>query len=397
MKFSALSRTGFAVALSAVLASMAAAPAHAELNDSIFAKTSPSIRDRMFFRINYVAANVKTTSGEAYDVTGPVVSRGTSAATSDVVRYLGRNSTYVSPYYNTCGPTVTLGCGKGVYQQLGTTLYNSIQQDVDMGYIQEAAGLGTPQGIKAKSQENVGTPAVSLGYFFDDDLNWFFEALLLAAPLKVTVQGDGVNGYGAPNGINGKDIIKVKLLPPTVYAGKYFGKKGDVVRPFFGIGASYALFFDVKATDALNEFVGGASRGDTTVKLKNVLGIGPFLGFRSQLTDDWYLGLTVGKLRYKTEATITTRNTTITSDSAVVQGYGPNVNNAISEADSRTLQGYTPTDPNTHQAIGVSTALMCDLAAAKGISNTCNLGTYVRKQSTVLDNTMLMFSVGRAF
>lgn len=48
MKFSALSRTGFAVALSAVLASMVA-PTQAETLDNMFGNVSPSIRDRMFF------------------------------------------------------------------------------------------------------------------------------------------------------------------------------------------------------------------------------------------------------------------------------------------------------------------------------------------------------------
>lgn len=402
MKFSALSRTGFAVALSAVLASMMA-PTQAETLDNMFAKVSPSVRDRMYFRLNYIYANVKTTSGEAYDVTGPVLRRG------DIATYLGPNNTagaggtlYQSPHYATCSTTPATACvtqrgsadanGLKAYNNtitgIGPRLENAIQDDIDAGYTYEANGLGTPAGIKAKSADSAATPALSVGYFLSDDYTWFVEGYVLAAPLSVTVKGDGVNASGLPNGINGKDIIRTKLLPPTAVLGRYFGRNGDVVRPFAGFGASYAMFFDVRATDELNQYQGGRSSGDTTINLKSSLGFGPFIGVRGSLNEDWHVSLTVGKLRYKTEATLTTRNTTITSNTGVLLDYAPNVANANGTADSihTTSDGYTAIN-----------ALMCDLAAAKLKNNDCNFGTYVRKQSTVLDNTMFMFSVGRSF
>lgn len=376
MKFSALSRTGFAVALSAVLASMVA-PAQAETVDSIFAKVSPSVRDRMFFRLNYVYANIKTTSGEAYDVTGTVLGK------SDIQNYL-ITPRYVSSYkvgtknFNT--QYVTLNA-----------VSDSMGLDAAAGFTNEANGLGTPNGIKAKSQENVGVPVLSVGYFLTDDFSWFMEALVLAAPLQVTVKGDGVNGQGLPNGINGQDIIKLKMLPPIGLLGYYFGAKEDKIRPFVGLGASYAMFFDARATDVLNAYQGGSGAGDTTVNLKNAFGVGPFAGLKVQITDSWHVGLNVGKLKYKTDATLTTRNTTITSNTGVLKDYGPNVVDAIGVGDTITVKD------SGGNVVGATTALMCDLAAAKGISNTCNYGTYVRKQHTTLDNTMFMFSVGRSF
>jgi len=379
MKFSALSRTGFAVALSAVLASMVA-PAQAETVDSIFAKVSPSVRDRMFFRLNYVYANVKTTSGDAYDVTGTVLK------STDIQQYLIQPG-YSSAFYANSARTRNFNIKYGLLDAVSP----NIVWDEQAGFTNEAAGLGTPNGIKAKSQETVGTPVLSLGYFLTEDYSWFFEALVLAAPLQVTVQGDGVNGSGLPNGINGKDIIKLKMLPPIGMVGYYFGAKDDVLRPFAGLGASYAMFFDARATDTLNAYQGGVSAGDTTVNVKNAFGIGPFLGVKAQITDSWHFGLSVGKLRYKTEATLTTRNTTISSKTGVLADYGPY---AVAGIDvGRTMLAY---DANGNKTDGV-TALMCDLAAAKGISSTCNYGTYVRKQSTNLDTTMLMFSLGRSF
>jgi outer membrane protein len=391
MKFSALSRTGFAVALSAVIASLAT-PARAESVDSIFAKVSPSVRDRMFFRLDYVYANVKTTSGNAYDVTGPVLTQ------SDIPTYLapGNAAGYVSPYFKNINKAYgPVGGGLSLYYQLfgnaGLDAPGAVAQDVAAGFASEAKGLGTPEGIKAKSDESVSTLALSVGYFLTDDFTWFVEGLVLGAPLKVNVKGDGVNGSGVPNGINGVNILQTKLLPPTAILGYYFGAANDAFRPFAGLGGSYALFFDSRATDALNAYQGGANSGDTTVSIKNAFGFGPFLGFRTAITNDWHVNLGIGKLRYKTEATLVTRNTKITSNSAVLRDYGPFVATANTDG-ADVLKGQLK-DPS----VGVVSALMCDLAAAKYHNNNCNLGTYERKQSTVLDNTMFMFSVGRSF
>jgi outer membrane protein len=383
MKFSALSRTGFAVALSAVLASMVA-PAQAETVDSIFAKVSPSVRDRMFFRLNYIQANVKTTAGDAYDVTGPVVRSGELRQMGVGGSYnysrngvlVGANSGIRRAYYNPASNATLLTSAAYIFE-------NALVADANAGCESERAGLGTPCGIRAKGQATVGTPALSAGYYLDDEFEWVLEAYVLAAPLKVDVYGDGHNH------LNGQNIMKLKLLPPTAVLGRYFGEKNDAIRPFVGFGGSYAMFFDVRATDFLNSYQGGGNAGDTTINIKNVMGFGPFLGVKAELFDGWHFSLNVGKLRYKTEATITTRNTTITSDSLVLQDYGVNAQNANSAG-----AGVLATNADGTNGV---TNLMCDLANAKYGSTTCNHGTFVRKQSTVLDNTMFMLGVGHSF
>jgi outer membrane protein W len=162
------------------------------------------------------------------------------------------------------------------------------------------------------------------------------------------------------------------------------------------------MFFDVRATSTLNDYVGGSSPGDTTVNLKNTMGWGPYLGVKAQLNDDWQISLNVGKLRYKTEATLVTRNTVITSNSQVLQDYGPGVSYAISASEQLLHAtaggpGGTPDGYTAGESVGATTAIMCDLAKAKYGRTDCNQGTYVRKQSTTLDNTLIMFSVGRRF
>ena len=422
MKFSALSRTGFAVALSAVLVSVAAPVMAEEQSSNIFSKVSPSFRDRLFFRLNYIYANIKTTAGDTRDVTGNVIDKdditkylaagNTSGSSNGAGKASSNNSqTYESPYFRSCfvsgvaTPSTTYAAcrsnsGIKLYSLdnpsgLNTLLQDAINQDVALGYSSVATGLGTPTGIKAKGDDSAGTPALSIGYYLTDDFTWFVETFVLAAPLQVTAQGDGINPSGRPIGINGVDAITVKMIPPTAILGRYFGGANDRIRPFVGLGASYAMFYDVRTTSAVNTYVGGVSAGDTTAKLKNTLGFGPFVGLRTALDDSWHVNISVGKLRYKTEATLVTQNTVIQSGASVLSEYTPNVKNATTggaEAlDNKIVPGQ--------QALGVKavTALMCDLAATKYKNDNCNLGPYERKQTQVLDTTMFMFSVGRTF
>jgi len=377
MNFPALARTGFAVALSAVLVSMAAPVMAGEQTGSIFSQVAPSLRERMFFRINYIRANVKTSSGDARDVTGPVI------ATGEIDRLLGANSGFTRP-----------GLSANRNNSLRNTYTNIVapqfedalvadSRDPTLACASIASGIGTPCGVRASSQAMVGTPVVSAGYYFDDDFSWAMEAYLLATPLKVEVYGQGSSG------LNGQKIIETKFLPPIVVLGKYFGSKDSTVRPFVGFGASYGIFFDVKATDFLNRYEGGSSAGDTTVNLKNTMGVGPFLGLKVEMADSWHVSLNVGKLKYKTEATLTTNNTRITDSSQVLQDLSPQVRQA-SDAASGALKTGTGADNGIYN-------LMCDLARARNGSSDCNLGTYVRKQSTVLDSTMFIIAVGRSF
>jgi outer membrane protein len=226
----------------------------------------------------------------------------------------------------------------------------------------------------------VSTPALSLGYYFDDDYKWAVEAFLLAKPLEVTIQGDGRNS------LNGRDIIKLKMLPPTVTFSRYFGDKHDRIRPFVGVMGSYAIFYDVQATDFLNSYQGGGV-GDTTVKVNNVLGWGGVAGLKAGIGDDWSLNLSVAKFRYKTDATITTKNTSIAYGATVLSDYGPN-GAAAASTGLRESQFYT---------------LMCSIAKARGTDPSCvntapaNQGTFVRKASNVLDSTMFVLSLGRSF
>jgi len=321
-------------------------------------------------RLDYIRANVKTTAGDVKDVTGPVVTP------AQIKRAQGGSELYSLPLQ------------WAIYGD-GSSFVGDI---ADPAYACEGVvgGLGTPCGVRAKSQSMIGTPALSIGYFLDEEHAWAVEGFVLAKPIDVTIQGDG------PNHLNGQDIIKLKFLPPTVSLSRYFGKKSDFIRPYVGFLGSYGIFYDTQATDYLNAYQGGSKAGDTTIRVKNVLGWGGQIGVSSKVGDDWSLNLSIGKIRYKTDTEITTRNTKINADSLVLQDYGPGAREAI---NALVTGGNNP--PTTFNTV------MCKVANIKATgsasSSPCdgtssgNQGTYVRRASNVLDSTLFVLSVGRSF
>jgi outer membrane protein len=409
MNFLARTRGGTAtlLAFGAMLGGANLAHAQSPALDTIFSQVTPSMRDRLFMRLNYIHVNVKTSSDETRDVTGPVV------GINDIRNFLGfrdTNSDGVHDGYQSLYSTNINYARKyfGNASSVQVALQNALNSS-SATCARYADGLGTPCGVGAKSQTVVGTPALSMGYFIDDAYTWSIEAFLLAAPLNVEVSGDG------PNTLNGQAILKTKLLPPTAYLARHFGKRGDALRPYVGLAASYAIFYDTRATSLLNGYVGGA----TSVSIKNSFGFGPMMGVRYDINDDWHLNFGIGKIRYKTEATLVTRETVITDDSAVLQDYGADIFNAIQNAAlavgprSNAAGGPGPVAPANDPAgfaagtnlttLAPTTTIMCDLATAKARANnpaapaTCNQGSFTRKQSTKLDNTLFVFSVGRSF
>lgn len=397
MKFSTTSKVRAAALLCATLSAVSTGAQAGASQDSIFGNVEPALRDRMFFRVSFISASVKTTTKDTYDVTGPVVSRAD-------VQYLkgsyasGGSGAQSQYFVDETGSPLDYGLA-------GTLLDGALtNQATRTGCASVAQGLGTPCGIKGRGTNRLNTTALSVGYFLDESYKWALEAFVLAAPLKAAVYGDG------PNGLNGRKIIETKLLPPMVSLGHYFGGAKDSLRPYIGAAASYAIFFDTRATSDLNTYQGGASPSDTSVKINNAFGIGPVVGFRYQPeSGGWFVGMSLGNMRYKTEATITTRNTTITSASQVTLDYGAYVTSAIVGGNNTynnsttgtqitaNTSGPLPTGYTPGQVVPLTNALMCDLAKYKFNNDSCNLGTYVRKSSTILDNTLFMLSVGHNF
>jgi len=366
---------------------IAAAPVQAQqAQNSIFPSGwDNNVRSRLFMRIGYTTGLTKTKSEEARDITGQVLSRqeieaafnkgveisqacAGSRSTPDCARYADWQGNFVWE--------TGLSVIQGAFDESGET------------------GIGTPRGIKAKVQRQIGTPTLSVGFWLDPERRWLLEGFVLAQPMSIKVDGDGVRADGTPNGVNGRHIATVKLLPPLVIGSYHFGAKENTVRPYLGVGAMYAVFFDGKTTDYFDFYQGGKS----TISTKNTFGFGPFVGLQTAIDDDWHVNISVGRVGLRARSTIVTSNTLIQSGSPVLKDINPLLANAIKIGDAVNeidSDGLTPLSPQLGFGQNGLTTLVSELAARN--RGQANLGTYVREQKMKITNTIITLSVGRSF
>jgi outer membrane protein len=107
--------------------------------------------------------------------------------------------------------------------------------------------LGIPANVQAEVG-NAGAPVFSIGRFLDE--HWAVEGLVLALPFKHDVVGKGTIERLGP-------VASVKQLPPTLILHRYFGSPASQFRPSLGVGLNYTRFFSARATPALEAYTGG--------------------------------------------------------------------------------------------------------------------------------------------
>jgi outer membrane protein len=408
-------RNSLAIALLASLATWHASSLADSVDDNMALKMSGAVAlDRFFVRAGAISVNIKTKSGETYDVTGPILTRDqivaiTRSTDNTLLNYVLENN--LLPAGATAAQFTAYLNGATSFKNDPTQGIRALLPALD-DQTPPVTQIGTPKGIKAVVEEKVGTGGLSLGYFLDDEYKWVVEAYVLAKPVNVSayISGPYVLKQPAsqdgpvlqPFSIEGQKILTSKLLPPTVMLGRYWGDKASKFRPYTGLIAMYAMMYDTKATDLLNSYVGGANPGDTTVSLKNTFGIGPMLGMKYQVSDQWHLSLNVGSVKLKTEGTIVTRNSSFTDTTGATLDLGP-----VTDTLFTAIQVYGPDSTSSkgglitrilreHPEIGGVTGLVTkSIAYANG--KQVNSGTYVRKANTTLDSTIFMMSVGRSF
>jgi outer membrane protein W len=391
------------------------------------------LRERTFWNAGAIHVNVKTKSGDTYDVDGP----------NGKVLTKGLIDRMTVP-----GAATAAGSGANLFytyllqknQEFGTGLTNAdvsqmatrIRGGAGIGLLKTTMtdlgieSLGTPSGIKGVAKPNMSTGGLSIGYYLDDEHTWAVETYVLAAPLSTSVSATGKPRYRVttdadgndvevlqPFGLEGQQILTSKLLPPTILFGRYWGDANAKFRPYTGAVAMYAIFYDTKAEQSLNNYVGGTNPGDTSVSLKNAFGAGPMLGFRYALNDSWRVNVSVGHVKLKTEATLTTRNSRFTKNTPAVLDYGneaagvtnasgglvniPGVINTGEGSFSAPSAGGTQlseAQAALMSKVGGLTSLVTQVA--QGLTGNTS-ATYVRKAETTLSNTIYMLSIGRDF
>ncbi len=387
--------TAAAVAVAAVLAALPTAPAQAAEYNSIFPQGwDKSMRSRMFMRIGYVSTFTHTKAEDARDITGFVTSRADLNAAIDVARNISRSCAAgsasvsaadcarYSDVNSIADPTDKVNFAGNQWDLIQGVLNGALDDD-------KVEGIGTPPGIKVRAQKQVGTPALSVGYWLDEERNWLIEGFVLAKPLSIKLYGEGKRPDGTPNSLNGKELVTTKMLPPLVIGSYNFGSPKWPVRPYVGLGVMYAVFFDAKTTSFFDAYQGGK----TTVSTRNTFGAGPFVGLQSAINDDWHVNVSVGQIGLRTTSRLVTSNTTIRSGSAVLSDLSSGLVQAIDIGDNPNNDlGVVATlgDGKT----GATTLLTELIARNKGQAN---LGSFVREQKAKINTTIINISVGRSF
>lgn len=126
--------------------------------------------------------------------------------------------------------------------------------------------------------------------------------LPLAAGFTHQITGDGaIAGVGK--------IGEVKALPATVLAQYRFFAPDAAVRPYLGIGPTYARFYDARSTAALSALTGGSPSKPTTLSVESKWTFTVQVGLSWRLTPQWSLDTAVMKTPLKTRTTLSTGQT----------------------------------------------------------------------------------------
>jgi len=169
-----------------------------------------------------------------------------------------------------------------------------IAPDVTSGDLTAPSLAGTQASVAAANQVSAG-------------VTWFYTPqisfdLPLALPFTHEVKGAGAIASAGKIGT-------LKALPVTVLAQYRLLDAKAPVRPYLGLGLTYAKFFDTKTTAVLTGLTGGTPEHPTTMSVENKFAPTFQLGATVPLNDKFSLDLGVVKTLLKTTTTLSTGQT----------------------------------------------------------------------------------------
>jgi outer membrane protein len=188
--------------------------------------------------------------------------------------------------------------GAAQAQSAGTWLARigatQIRPQVSSGDLSAPSLAGTQADVKSASQLSGG-----ITYMVDDHLS---IDLPLALPFKHDIVGAGaVAGVGK--------IGEVKALPITLLAQYRFLDPQSALRPYVGVGLTYAKFFKARSTAALSALTGGSPTDPTTLKVDSRFGATAEIGASYAFGGNWFIDASVTKTLLKTTTTLSTGQT----------------------------------------------------------------------------------------
>ncbi|MFG6449708.1 OmpW family protein [Roseateles sp. BYS180W] len=172
--------------------------------------------------------------------------------------------------------------------RLGVT---QIKPDVNSGDLSAPAFTGTKAAVGASTR-----PTAGVTWFWRDNISL---DLPLALGFEHELTGDGaIAGMGK--------LGTAKVLPATLLVQYRFGAADARVRPYVGVGPTYARFYGERSTMALTGVTGGSPTTPTTLRVQSHWGLTGELGASVQLAPRWSLDVSVLKTKLKTRTQLST-------------------------------------------------------------------------------------------
>ena len=171
--------------------------------------------------------------------------------------------------------------------------------------VNDIAPQGTTDPFSAPSIVNSTTkvksdaqPVLEISYNFTDHISAEFG---LGTPYKHELDGAGsLSGAGK--------LGTLKQLPPTLFGQYHFLDANAPVRPYVGVGLTYAIFRDEEGNGTLTAITnpGGPP---TTFKVDNAWGVTPQVGVTFAINNKWYADAMIGKTYISTTVHLSTGET----------------------------------------------------------------------------------------
>jgi outer membrane protein len=189
---------------------------------------------------------------------------------------------------------LALGAAPAMAQDAGTVMvklgYNQIVPQVTSGDLSAPSLAGTKIDVKED-----GAPIFTLTYMYTSDISFEMYAGL---PYEHEVVGDGaIKGVGK--------IGSVKQVSPTLFAQYRFLEKESMVRPYVGLGLTYAYFYGEEGSGTLTALTNPG--GDPTrMEVDAAWGLSPQLGATIKIDRNWFVDVSVVKSYVKTTSHLST-------------------------------------------------------------------------------------------
>ncbi len=170
---------------------------------------------------------------------------------------------------------------------------NKITPKVESGDVSAPALPGSKAAVASDTQ-----PVFIITYGVTDNVS---AELHLGLPYKHDISGAGaIEGTGK--------LGSVEALPPTLFAQYRFFTPSAKLRPYVGVGATYAYFQKARGSAQMTAItnIGGQS---TTFKIDNKLAGTLQAGVTLALNERWYTDLAVTKTYLKTVVRFSTGQT----------------------------------------------------------------------------------------